>query len=175
MILLVAGPSHTGKTRLALQLLKKTGYPCLSIDHLKMGLIRSNNTNLAPDSPDEKLTGYLWPIVREMIKTAIENRQNMIIEGCYIPSDWKDCFGPEYLENIRYLCLLMSENYIRTNFNTIKEYANVVENRIDDSFCTPDNLVRDNRMALEECGKHGLNFLMIDGKYPEEIGVECFA
>ena len=85
MIILITGASHTGKTVLAQKLLEKYNFPYLSIDHLKMGLIRSKNTDLTPMDDDEKLTEYLWPIVREMIKTAIENRQNLIVEGCYIP------------------------------------------------------------------------------------------
>lgn len=93
MIVLIAGASHTGKTLLAQRLLEKYKYPYLSIDHLKMGLIRSGNTELTPLSNDSELTEYLWPIVREMIKTAIENGQNLIIEGCYIPFDWKKEFS----------------------------------------------------------------------------------
>ena len=73
MIILITGASHTGKTNLSQKLLEKYKFPYLSIDHLKMGLIRSNNTNLTPLSDDEDLTSYLWPIVCEMIKTAIEN------------------------------------------------------------------------------------------------------
>ena len=84
MILLIAGASHTGKTALAQKILEKYQYPYLSIDHLKMGLIRSKNTVLTPVSSDKELTEYLWPIVREMIKTAIENKQNLVVEGCYI-------------------------------------------------------------------------------------------
>lgn len=73
MIVLLAGASHTGKTLLAQKLLEKYNYPYLSIDHLKMGLIRSGNTSLTPED-DAELVLYLWPIVREIIKTAIENR-----------------------------------------------------------------------------------------------------
>ena len=92
MIILIAGASHTGKTVLAQKLLKKYSYPYLCIDHIKMGLIRSSNTALTPLSSDEELTEYLWPIVCEIIKTAIENNQNLIIEGCYIPFDYKKYF-----------------------------------------------------------------------------------
>ena len=92
MVILIAGSSHTGKTLLAQQLLEKYKYPYLSIDHLKMGLIRSENTNLTV-SEDKKLTEYLWNIVKEIIKTNIENDQNIIIEGCYIPFDWKKYFS----------------------------------------------------------------------------------
>ena len=49
MIFLITGASHTGKTLLAQRLLEKYHYPYLSIDHLKMGLIRSGNTGLTPE------------------------------------------------------------------------------------------------------------------------------
>ena len=98
MIILLTGATHTGKTALAQKLLEKYNYPYLSIDHLKMGLIRSGNTELTPMSDTDELTNYLWPIVREMIKTAIENEQNLIVEGCYIPFDWKKDFEDDYLK-----------------------------------------------------------------------------
>ena len=101
MVFLIAGASHTGKTALAQKILERYGYPYLSIDHLKMGLIRSGYTDLTPED-DDKLVGYLWPIIREIVKTAIENRQNLVIEGCYIPFDWAADFDPFYRKDIRY-------------------------------------------------------------------------
>ena len=102
MVILITGATHTGKTLLAQRMLERYGWPYLCIDHLKMGLIRSGQTNLTPEDDDE-LTTYLWPIVREMMKTAIENRQNLIIEGCYVPFDWRKDFTEEYLSSIRFL------------------------------------------------------------------------
>ncbi len=112
MIILITGASHTGKTLLAQKLLEKYQYPYLSIDLLKMGLIRSGCTSLTPYDDDE-LTAYLWNICKEIIKTAVENHQNLIVEGCYIPFDWKKDFSPKYLDHIRYCCLVMSENYLK--------------------------------------------------------------
>ena len=132
MVILIGGASHTGKTNFAQQLLEKYKYPYLSIDHLKMGLIRSGNTELTPISDDLELTKYLWPIVREVMKTAIENGQNLIIEGYYIPFDWQADFDESYLHQIRYICLIMSERYIRIHFEDIKKYERVIEKRIDD-------------------------------------------
>ena len=63
MIILIGGASHTGKTLLAQRLLETYHYPYLSIDHLKMGLIRSGYTDLTP-MDDDWLTEYLWPVVR---------------------------------------------------------------------------------------------------------------
>lgn len=165
MVILISGASHTGKTKLAQRLLEKYKYPYLSIDHLKMGLIRSGNTELTPISEDGALTGYLWPIVREMVKTAIENEQNLIVEGCYIPFDWQTDFEESYLAQIRYVCLILSEDYIRARFAEIKRYANVIERRFDDGDLTMEAALRDNAYALEMCKKHGANYLLIEDKY----------
>lgn len=164
MIILITGASHTGKTALAQRLLEKYRYPYLSIDHLKMGLIRSGNTELTP-MDDHELTEYLWPILREMIKTAIENKQNLIVEGCYIPFDWQKDFDPEYLENIKYYCLVMSEKYIRNHFADIKKYANVIENRLDDVWCTMESVLADNAQVLSLAQKHHVNYILIEDKY----------
>ena len=169
MIILITGASHTGKTALAQRLLEKYRYPYLSIDHLKMGLIRSGNTELTP-MDDHKLTEYLWPILREMIKTAIENRQNLIVEGCYIPFDWQKDFDPEYLENIKYYCLVMSEKYIRSHFADIKKYANVIENRLDDAWCTMESVLADNAQVLSLAQKHHVNYILIEDMY--EISID---
>ena len=169
MIIIITGASHTGKTVLAQKMLEKFQYPYLSIDHLKMGLIRSGNTNLTPLSDDKELTEYLWPIVREMIKTAIENEQNLIIEGCYIPLDWKKDFSAEYLESIKYCCLIMSEEYIKKLFDDIKQYANVIEKRLDDDWCTMESMLKENSEILELAQKHNVNYLLIDKKYSVEF------
>ena len=165
MIILITGASHTGKTILAQKLLEKYKYPYLSIDHLKMGLIRSKNTNLTPMSDDGDLTAYLWPIVREMIKTAIENEQNLIVEGCYIPFEWEQDFSKENLRNIRYYCLVMSEDYIRNNFSDIKKYANVIEKRQDDEGFTLENVLADNREILNCAKRQNVDYILIDDKY----------
>lgn len=165
MIILITGASHTGKTALAQKLLEKYKYPYLSIDHLKMGLIRSGNTELTPTSDDADLTAYLWPIVCEIIKTAIENRQNLIVEGCYIPFDWSKDFEREYLDNIRYYCLVMSKEYIRKHFDDIKKYASVIENRLDDEGCTLEGVLEDNAQILELAQKNNVNYVLIDDAY----------
>lgn len=169
MIILITGASHTGKTALAQKLLEKYKYPYLSIDHLKMGLIRSGNTELTPMSDDAELTEYLWPIVREMIKTAIENDQNLIVEGCYIPFTWEKDFTEEYLEHIKYYCLVMSEKYIRDHFDDIRNYANVIEERLDDEDCTLENVLGDNARMLESARDHGVNYVLIDQQYQIKI------
>ena len=169
MILLITGASHTGKTALAQRLLEKYKYPYLSVDHLKMGLIRSKNTDLTPTSDDRALTDYLWPIVRESIKTAIENKQNLIVEGCYIPFDWAKDFETEYLQYIKYICLVMSEAYIKKHYNDIKKYSDVIESRLDDSCGTIENLINDNAAVLEMCKLYNVNYYLIDDGYPQNI------
>ena len=167
MILLIGGATHTGKTACAQKLLEKYRYPYLSIDHLKMGLIRSGQTDLTP-MDDQELTGYLWPIVREMVKTAIENKQNLIVEGCYIPFDWQKDFEKAYLENIRYVCLIMSRQYIEEHFADIQKYASIIENRLDDSDLCKEALMAENQYNLLQCQANGLRYILMDTEYDLE-------
>lgn len=169
MIILITGASHTGKTALAQKLLEKYKYPYLSIDHLKMGLIRSGYTKLTPED-DNELTDYLWPVIREIIKTAIENEQNLIIEGCYIPFNWSQGFEKEYISHIKFFCLVMSENYIRNHFANIKRYASAIENRLDDEWCTLESVLEDNAQFLALAQKYNVNYVLIDDKY--EINID---
>lgn len=168
MIVLITGASHTGKTALAQKLLEKYKYPYLSLDLMKMGLIRSGNTNLTP-LDDKELVPYLWKITKEIIKTALENEQNLIIEGCYIPFKWKKDFEQEYLSEIKYYCLVMSENYIRNHFDDIKKYANIVEKRLDDSNCTIELVLKDNEEVLKMCQTYQLEYILIDDKYQLDV------
>ena len=166
MVLLTAGASHTGKTLLAQRLLEQYSYPYLSIDHLKMGLIRSGNTALTPMSGGGELTEYLWPIIREMIKTVIEDGQNLIVEGCCIPFDWADDFKEASLRHTQSRCLVMSKSYIRRHYRDIVSNAGAIETRLDDSARTMESLLQDNAEALRQCRRHGVNCVLIDEQYP---------
>ena len=171
MIILIAGASHTGKTALSQKLLEKYKYPYFSIDHLKMGLIRSGNTELTPISDDSDLTAYLWPIVREMIKTAIENKQNLCVGGGYSPFGWATDLEKEHLNSITYYCLLMSKDYIRNHYADIKSYASIIESRLDDD-CTLESVIEDNRQVLELAIAHEVNYILIDDDYKIDIDLE---
>lgn len=170
MIIMIGGSTHTGKTALSQKLIEKYHYPCMSLDHLKMGLIRSGRTNLTPDD-DDKMTDFLWPIVKEIIKTAIENEQNMIIEGCYFPYDWKVYFEPEYLKYIKLVCLVMTPGYIEQHYEDIKKYACIAEKRVDDTYCKKQLLLRENQICLEMCQKYGCDYKLIDDKYRVDIDI----
>ena len=168
MIILITGASHTGKTLLAQKMLEKNKYPYLSIDHLKMGLIRSGNTDLTPENDDE-LTEYLWPIVREIMKTVIENRQNLIVEGCYIPFCWRQSFDERYLPSIRFICLAMSEKYIENHFDEIIGHESEIESRFVDTDCTKAVLKEDNKRTIDGFKRAGEQVLLIDSNYEQAI------
>ena len=169
MVILLTGASHTGKTALAQRLLERFHYPYLSIDHLKMGLIRSGQTALTPED-DDALTAYLWPIVREMIKTAIENRQNLIVEGCYVPFDWRKDFDEGYRSSIRFVCLAMTDAYLDAHFDAVKANASTIETRPEDSDCTLDRIKADNRKTAEGFQKAGEPVEWIDTDWERAIG-----
>ena len=168
MVIMITGASHVVKTILAQRMLEKTKYPYFSIDHLKMGLIRSGNTDLTPEDDDE-LTDYLWPIVREIIKTAVENEQNLIVEGCYIPFDWRNSFDEQYLRSIRFVCLAMSDEYIDSHFEEIKSHGSDIETRLDDSDCTAEQLKQDNHQVIAGYRSNGEQITVITENYDEAI------
>ena len=148
MVIIITGASHTGKTLLAQRLLEKYKYPYLSLDHLKMGLIRSSKTNLTPED-DEALTDELWPIVREMVKTAIENQQNLIVEGCYIPS--------------------MSDAYIEAHIDEIRNHASAIEKRLCDTDYTIESLKFDNHYYMDAFTRSGEQVTMIDTDFWQTV------
>jgi len=168
MIILITGASHTGKTLLAQKMLEKYKYPYLSIDHLKMGLIRSGKTKLTPED-DEALTEYLWPIIREIVKTAIENRQNLIVEGCYIPFDWRRDFDERYLPSIRFICLAMTEKYIDDHFIEIIGHESEIESRLVYADCTMGVLKADNKSIIDGFQCADEQVMVIEENYEKTI------
>ena len=168
MVILITGASHAGKTLLAQRMLEEYKYPYFSIDHLKMGLIRSGNTALTPED-DEALTEYLWPIVREMIKTAVENDQNLIVEGCYVPFDWREDFDENYLASIRFVCLAMSGEFIEKHFDEILGHESEIESRFVDTGLTAEGLKKDNEFYMDGFRKAGEQVVLIDSDFTETL------
>ena len=168
MVTLLTGASHTGKTLLAQRLIQRRPCFCLSLDHLKMGLIRSGYTSLTPED-DLALTDYLWPIAREMAKTAIENGQDLLLEGCYIPFTWQRDFSPAYQEHLRFLCLVMTEDYLRANFSQVLAFENQGERRQRDPSYTLERALAENRFYLEGCQAQGLAPLLIRRSWLEDL------
>lgn len=121
------------------------------------------------DNSIQEQRGYLWPIVREIVKTAIENKQNLIIEGCYIPFNWEKDFSGEYLSQIRYCCLIMSRHYIETHFLDIKSHASVIEDRLDDSGLDAKALIRENERNLAACRQYGCEYILFDDTYRADL------
>ncbi|MCR5123332.1 MAG: adenylate kinase, partial [Ruminococcus sp.] len=166
----ITGATHTGKTLAAQRLIEKLKYPCLSLDLLKMGLIRSGQTALTP-MDDNLLTPYLWSIASEMIKTAIENSQHLIVEGCYVPFDWQNSFTPEYLREIRCVCLVMTEKYIRAHFDDIIARENVIEKRLTTDL-TIEEALSENKRFLQGCRENCFQPVLIDEKYDIRIKID---
>ena len=104
-----------------------------------------------------------------MIKTAIENKQNLILEGCYLPAEWKESFSEAERKEIKCLFIVMSEAYIRAHFAEIVTFANVIEKRLDDR---PDmeRLIACSKGFQEDCEEYGIPLFVIDQTFcPEDI------
>ena len=163
MIILIGGSSHVGKTLLAQKLLEKLNYPYLSLDHLKMMFIRGRLTDLTCED-DYEMRYFLWPYAAELIKTAIENKQNMIVEGCYIPSEWRDQFTDEYLKDIKCFFITMSEEYLKKNISLVADKGSVIEQRIDDEVDL-ERLINCSKEFKEEAEKYDIPVIEITDRY----------
>lgn len=176
MIILISGNGYMGKTFMAQNLLEKYKVPYLSIDHLKMGIYRGySNCGFTPMDNTEVIGDKLWPIVKGIIMTNIENNQNLIIEGCYILPHYLKEFEKRYASNIISVFLGFSTSYIQENFKSqILQYRSIIEDRgelstKDISEYTIRDYVKKNDEFREECLKFGENFFEITCNYEEEI------
>ena len=168
MIILITGASHTGKTMLAQRILEQCRYPYLCMDHLKMGLIRSGNTDLTPED-DEALESYIWPIVREIIRTALENRQNLVVEGCYVPFTWREEFDEVQLKSIKFVCLGMTGKYIEEHFSDIAAHESDIEYRAVDTGITVEGLKKDNERYIKGFKAAGERVVLVGLNHEQTI------
>ena len=104
-----------------------------------------------------------------MVKTAVENEQNLIVEGCYIPFDWRQDFDEQYLTQIRFVCLAMTAKYIENHFDEIISHESEVEARLVEADCTIAGLTADNKKYVDGFQKAGERVVIIDGDYEETI------
>ncbi len=169
MIILIGGVSCTGKTLMAQKLMEKYKIPYLSIDHLKMGLIRgSRYCDFGAEDPDTEITLKIWPVVREIIMTNLENAQHIIIEGCYIPPDAIHDFSPKYQKEIISLFLGFSEEYLRKNIDSgILSHRSEIELREIDEYMSADNFSKLHEEARSKMKNR--NYFEIQDDYEKEI------
>ena len=104
----------------------------------------------------------------EYIKTCVENEQSLIVEGCYIPENYRDAFDESYLKDIKSVYMVMSEDYIRNHTDDLINKASVIECRIKDEVDV-ERLIMCSK-EFKELGKaHNIPVLEIDKTYDEAL------
>ncbi|SFS60393.1 2-phosphoglycerate kinase [Paenibacillus sp. BC26] len=172
MIILISGSSRTGKTLMAQTLLENYHIPYLSIDHLKMGLYRANpECGFTPLDSTEHIGETLWPILKGIIMTNIENKQNLIIEGCYILPEYIHDFEEEYAEKIVSVFLGFSRAYIDNSLvSHIFGHQSVIEDRGDPE---EEHFISEYRSEHDafrsQCLGSGAAYFEINENYENEI------
>jgi 2-phosphoglycerate kinase len=171
MIILLSGPSCTGKTLMSQKLLEKFKIPYFSVDHLKMGLYRGDiNCGFTPLDNDEVIGNKLWPIIKGMITTAIENNQNIIIEGCYILPRFVREFEKAYSDHIISVFLGFSTNYIKENFaSNIIKHRSEIETRNYPEERSVAQFIIENEEFRGKCKEYGVDYFEIKNDYQEDI------
>ena len=171
MIILIGGAGYAGKTLMAQKLLEKYKYPYLSIDHLKMGLYRADiNCGFTPEDCHDLIGEKLWPIIKGMIMTNIENNQNLIIEGAYLFPQKINTLENEYPNKMISYYLGFSKSYIE-NFFQSKIVANrsVIEARGYENENTVSDYIAENCKQKALCMETGAKYFEIDSDYEKEI------
>lgn len=170
MILLVGGASCSGKTALAYELIKETHFPCFSLDHLKMGLVRGwPACPFTADDDDQIITDALWPIVLGIIETNIENGQNLILEGCYFPYESLAKLIRKYPDSIRAGFIVFSADYIQDHFADFLAYREVVEKRLYLEERTAADLITQHTEVKKSCDAVGLTYVEVSDDYTRSL------
>ena len=63
----------------------------------------------------------------------------------------------------------MSDEYIDSHFEEIKSHACDIETRLDDSYCTAEQLKQDNHKVINGYSSNGEQITMITGNYDDSI------
>lgn len=171
MIILIGGVSHTGKTYMAQKLLEKYKIPYLSLDHLKMGLFRGGlPCGFSILDKDEVIAEALWPVVEGIIRTNIENDQQIIIEGCYLPPQRVRKLKDEFPLDIIEVYICFTEAYLVSNFDTqILRHRRVIEKRIEDEDRSIDDFVREHKKMRHLCVENNLKVFDVNSGYEERM------
>jgi len=165
MIYLIDGASSSGKTYLSQKMLEKLHIPYFSVDHLKMSFYR--NGQLCTIMDDQTVTDFLFPYLKEMLLTIMENNQHMILEGCYFQSEDWVTFIKKYEQQVKYCCIVFSNDYI--NYSTIVEHRNVIESRLYEEERTLEELITEHEQKRAFCTENNLPMLEIKKDFLTEI------
>jgi len=175
MVILIGGGGYAGKTYLAQRLLEKYKWPTMSIDHLKMGLYRAEmGCGFTPTDSLELIGEKLWPILKGIITTCIENEQNLIIEGGYLSPEKIAELEPGYLNKIISFYLGFSTSYIEKYFKSkIQKYRSIIEKRGYECEDTEEFYILENKKQKEICEKQDAKYFEIQEDYENEINNVC--
>ena len=166
MVILLGGSSHVGKTMVAKYLVGRHGWECISLDFLKNAFQKARIDG-CENMDDVQMRHRMWPFVAEIIKQAVASGRKLIMEGCYIPVEWKESFSSEHLKDIRAVFIVMSESYIRSHMDEIDKYSRAVEKRENDVLDV-ERLVRCSADFKEDCLENGTFYIEIDWEYDKE-------
>jgi len=145
--------------------LEQLKMPYLSVDHLKMGLFHGwPGCGFHPEGDREATGAALWPVVKAMAMTAIENGQSMIIEGCYHSPAQIAEFEAGYAEHVIAFWMAFSRRYIEENYEKIKAFESAIERRENDD-PNPEKLINESEALRALCLAQGARFFEIDGDY----------
>jgi putative acetyltransferase len=169
-VFLIGGVGGTGKTLLASKLMRVLHIPYVSIDHLMMGMVRSDpDCHFSPLDSGETIGRHMWPFLKAVIQTNIENNHSIILEGFQLQPEWVTDFTEEYQKHIIPVFIGFSEQYLRSNLvSNIRKHRHVVERRENEAL-NIESLITQHLRLKSECVKHQVTHFEIDESYESSM------
>lgn len=169
-VILIGGVGGTGKTLLAKQLMKKLHIPYVCIDHLMMGMLRSETAcGFSVDDSAETIGQAMWPLLVGFIKTNIENQHSIILEGFQLQPELIAQFEEPYRSQLLSVFVGFSEVHFRAGqFAKIEQYRHVVEQRLPETYDL-EMLVQSHQQLQANCQKSEMPFFELDGDYNNKM------
>jgi 2-phosphoglycerate kinase len=169
VVILIGGLGSTGKTYLAHRLMIQLEIPYISIDHIMMGIYRSNSKcGFTPQSDHITIGKILWPLIKEMVKTNIENSHSIIFEGFQLIPELIDKIESPYKEKIISIYLCFTNKYINKYYEDISSFRSVIEKR--DDFDSKEMMILKGTDFIEKYNNKNECFL-IDNEFEQEIKI----
>ena len=77
----------------------------------------------------------------------------------------------EYVKEIQYICLIMTEEYIKNNYQDIIKYENIIQQRKQQESIDIENLIEENKYNLNMCEKYKNRYILINDKYDIKLDI----
>ena len=124
MLYLLGGSPRAGKSTIGRKFTSETGIPYFGLDYLKMGIARGwPESGVDPNGGDLKIAKKIWPVVKGMAMTLVEEGEDCLLEGTYLLPEYVVELQQMYKDKIRACFIGYTEIDTWEKVRQIREYG----------------------------------------------------